>query len=325
MINPTQKIYLFIAFQLIVFKSSAAEVVDRIVAIVNSEIILESDFRALSQKVNTPTMIDESLLPKGDLRSLKNDRKLQLDYLINEKLLDAEVKRLNLTVTSERVQQEIKDMGKRNGIGPQEVLNAVKAQGIPVADYQDFLKTKIERQSLVETEIVSKLRITDDDALAEYLKKNPGSRSAVNEFSVAHIFFSPKKGGAEEALGRANKTLQLLRAGGKFEDLAEKHSEDPNFTAGGFLGTFKTGEFLKEVEDSIRNLNANDTTDVVKSKMGYHIVKLLSKKVTTDSNFDKVKVKIISSLMESSFHRQLKIWLQSKRDEAFLRINSPEK
>jgi len=305
--------------------ATAAEVVDKIVAIVNSEIILDSDFKTLLQKTKNQTMIDESLLQKGDINSLKRDRKLQLDYLINERVLDAEVKRLNLTVTADRVQQEIKDMGKRNGIGPQDVLNAVKAQGISISDYQDFLKTKIERQSLVETEIVSKLRITDDDALAEYIKKNPGSRSSVNEFSVAHIFFNPKKGGAEEALARAQKTLQLLKSGGKFEELAEKFSEDPNFTSGGFLGTFKTGEFLKEIENSIQNLSANDTTPIVKSKMGYHIVKLLSKKVTTDSQFEKVKPKIIAELMENSFRRQLKIWLQSKRDEAFIRINSPEK
>ena len=115
-----------------------------------------------------------------------------MDYLINEKLFDAEIKRLNLSVTSERVQQEIKDMGKRNNMSAQDVLNAVKAQGIAISEYQDFLKNKIERQSLVETEIVSKLRITDDDALAEYIKKHPESKRTVHEFSVAHIFFNPK-------------------------------------------------------------------------------------------------------------------------------------
>lgn len=303
----------------------SAELVDKIVAIVNSEIILESDFKSLVQKAKNPTMLDESLLTKGDLNSLKTDRKSQLEYLLNEKLLDGEVKRLNLSVTSERVQQEIKDMGKRNNMSAQDVLNAVKAQGISPSDYQDFLKTKIERQSLVETEIVSKLRITDDDALAEYAKRNPGSKSTVHEFGIAHIFFSPKKGGPDEAHGRATKVLGLLNSGSKFEDLAEKFSEDPNFSAGGFLGNFKAGEFLPEVESSIRNLNPNDVTGVVRSKMGYHIVKLLSKKVTLDSNFEKMKSKIISELMESNFRRQLKIWLQSKREEAFVRINAIEK
>ncbi len=305
--------------------ASAAEVVDKIVAIVNSEIILESDFNSLVQKTKNATMVDESLLPRGDINSLKKDRKLQLEYLINEKLMDAEVKRLNLSVTAERVQQEIKDMGKRNGMSAQDVLSAVKAQGISTAEYQEFLKTKIERQGLVETEIVSKLRITDDDALAEYIKRNPGTRSSVNEFSVAHIFFNPKKGSPEEALSRAKKTLQLLQSGGKFDELAEKYSEDPNFTAGGFLGTFKSGEFMKEIENSIQNLNPGDTTPIIKSKMGFHIVKLISKKVTTDAHFEKVKAKIVAELMESSFRRQLKIWLQSKRDEAFIRINSPQK
>lgn len=308
--------------------SWGAELVDKIVAIVNSEIILDSDFKLLSLRAKNSTLLDESLLGRGNLAGLRGDRKTQLDYLIHEKLFDAEIKRLNLSVTSERVQQEIKDMGKRNNMTAHDVLSAVKAQGISAADYQAFLKTKIERQSLVETEIVSKLRITEDDALAEYLKRHPESKRTVHEFSVAHIFFNPKKGGAEEASARATKVLQQLNTSGKgsaFEALAEKYSEDPNYAAGGFLGNFKSGEFLPEVEAAILNLNPNDTTSVVKSRLGFHIVKLLSKKAGVDSAFEKAKPRIISELMDINFRRQLKIWLQSKREEAFIRINGTEK
>ena len=195
-------------------------------------------------------------------------------------------------------------------------------QVISNASYQDFIKTKIERQQLIETEIISKLRINDDDALAEYIRRNPGKKSSVNEFSVAHIFFNPKKGSAEDAYKRAEKTLALLQSGNaSFETLAEQYSEDPNFAPGGFLGNFKTGEFMKEIEDSIQDLKPNQTSPIVRSRIGFHIVKLLGKKVSTDSGFEKQKNQIISELMEGHFRRQLKIWLQTKRDEAFVRIN----
>jgi len=309
-------------FILILPLTSSAEIVERIVAIVNNEIVLESDFKSLQHKLKTPAMIDEALLSNNkSIDALKNERRAQLDYLINEKIMESEVKRSNHSVTMERVDQEIKDMAKKNNVSVNEILAAFKAQGISTAEYQAFLKSKIEKQSLIEAEVIAKLRISDDDALAEYLKKNPERKSTVNEFTVAHIFFNPKKGGTEAALKRAQVTLQKLSAGENFETLAEQNSEDPNFSSGGLLGTFKSGEFLPEVESSIQSLNAGQTTGIVKSRLGYHIVKLLNKKLTSDPKFEKEKEKIKALLFEQNFKRQMKNWLLSKREEAFIRIN----
>lgn len=312
---------LLLSFFLLIPFAAQAEVVERIVAIINNEIILESDFRELQHKIKTPALLDDSMMMGKSIEDLKKDRKVQLDYLINEKIMASEIKRLNHSVTMERVDQEIKDMAKKNNVSVAEVLAAFKAQGISTSEYQNFLKEKIEKQSLIESEIISKLRISDDDALAEYLKKNPANKSSVNEFTIAHIFFNPKKGGAEAALTRGQAVLEKLRQGESFETLAEQNSEDPNFTSGGLLGTFKSGEFMKEVEDSIQNLNPGQTTGIVKSRMGFHIVKLLSKKLTTDPKFEREKEHIKSALFEQNFKRQMKNWLQSKREESFVRIN----
>ncbi|MNL67487.1 peptidylprolyl isomerase [compost metagenome] len=64
-----------------------------------------------------------------------------------------------------------------------------------------------------------------------------------------------------------------------------------------------------------------ETTSVVKSRIGYHIVKLTGKKLTTDPRFERAKEGIKAQLLEKSFNRQLKLWLQNKKDEAFIRIN----
>lgn len=251
---------LLLAFFILLPFVAQAEVVERIVAIINNEVILESDFKELQHKMKTPALLDESMMMGKSIDDLKKDRKVQLDYLINEKIMASEIKRLNHSVTMERVDQEIKDMAQKNHVSVADVLAAFKAQGISTSEYQNFLKEKIEKQSLIESEIISKLRISDDDALAEYLKKNPANKSSVNEFTIAHIFFNPKKGGVEAALKRGQTVLDKLRQGESFETLAEQNSEDPNFTSGGLLGTFKSGEFMKEVEDSIQSLNPGQTT-----------------------------------------------------------------
>jgi peptidyl-prolyl cis-trans isomerase SurA len=298
-----------------------AEDVEKTVAIVNNEIILESDFKTLKDKISKPGMIDEALLIDTTIDKLKADRKTQLNFLIDEKILQSEIKRLNLSVTNDRVESELKDMAKKNNASQADVENAIRAQGVTMDEYRLFLKQKIERQELMNQEIIAKLRISDEDALNEYLKTNPASRPSIDEFSVAHIFFSPKKGGSEAALKRAESVLTKLRAGENFETLAEQHSEDPNFSSGGSLGTFKSGEFLPEIEEAISNLKVGETTGIVKSRMGYHIVKLTGKKLTTDPKFERVKQHIKDQLLEQSFKRQLRLWIQTKRDESFIRIN----
>ncbi len=310
-----------VLFALMMSAPVKAEVVEKTLAVVNSEIVLESDLKLLQKRMTKPGMVDDALLMDKSVDSLKGDRKAQLNYLINEKLIESEIKRLNLAVTNDRVEAEFKDMAKRNNVPEAELENILKGQGITASEYKVFLKEKIEKQSLMDQEIISKLRISDDDALNEYLKNNPNSRPSIDEFSVAHIFFSPKKGGSESAYKRAETVLAKLRNGESFETLAEQYSEDPNFSSGGTLGTFKSGEFLPEIEEAISNLKVGETTGIVKSRLGFHIVKLTGKKLTTDPKFEKAKERIKAQLLETSFKRQLKFWLQNKRDESFVRIN----
>lgn len=313
---------LVLPLALLLSVSAFAETVERIVAIVNTEAVLESDFKLLQERAKQRILLDDLLLPDDPTLLVKGDRHASLDYLINERILDSEVKRLNLSVTTERVDQEKREISKRNGMSLADFDQTIRNEGVSVAAYNAFLKTRIERQSLVEMEVHSKIRISDNDALTEFMKTHPGSVTQVNEFTIAHIFFNPsKKGGAAGALERAQSVAQKVQAGGNFEALAEQFSEDPNFSAGGLLGTFKAGEFLREVEAAVGSLEPGQVSGVVRSRMGFHIVKVLDKKITADPRFEKEKDRLKAKLYDQIFRRQFKIWMQSKKDDAFLRIN----
>ena len=300
---------------------AAREKVEGIVAIVNSEIVTESEVRAFAKKVENEAIIDDLLLLGATPQSLKGSRKAQLDYLINEKLLESEIKRLNLSVTVERVEQELRDVAKKNNISRAELNNAIKAQGMNFSDYQDFVKGRIERQSLIEQEITSKIRVSDEEVLAEYTKIHPDADSGIFEYTVAHILFNPRKGGVAGAEERARAVLKKLKDGQVFETLAEQHSEDTGFANGGLLGTFKAGEFSREMENAVARLNPGETTEIVKSKAGLHILKLLSKKVVSDPRFEREKEKIRNQLFEKAFTKQLRNWIEQKKEDSFIRIN----
>lgn len=308
-------------FLLLAGTAYARELIDGTLVTVNNEAILESDLKTFRQRLDKNGMIDPLLLGDKTPDELKKSRKEQLDYLVNEKLLDSEVKRLNLNVTFERVEQEIREVAKRNGMSRTELVAALQNQGVNISDYQNFMKSRIERQSLLEQEITSKIRVSDEDVLAAYAKRNK-SDTTTSEFTVAHIFFSAKKGNWEGAESRAKAVLAKLNQGQSFESLAEQHSEDPNFTTGGMLGTFRTGEVNKEIEDGISNLSPGQISGVVKTKNGYHILKLVARKVTSDPKFDKEKEKIRAELLDKAFQKQFRSWLEQKKEESFVRTNA---
>jgi peptidyl-prolyl cis-trans isomerase SurA len=142
----------------------------------------------------------------------------------------------------------------------------------------------------------------------------------IYEFGISHIYFSPKSDGPEKAYERAGNILSLLKKGEKFESLVGKYSDDPG-SGDGFLGTFKTGEFTQEFEQAVKDIQVGDYTSVIKSKTGFHILKLNSKKIVVDPKFEKSKEALKAQLFDKIFKRQFKNWLEVKKEESFIRIN----
>lgn len=297
-----------------------AELVEKTLAIVNDQVILSSDLKKFRLKLDQPGMIDEVLLFGDSIDAIKKDQRLQLQYLINEKILDSEIQKLNLAVTIERVDQEMRDLAKKNGITKDALIAAVKNQGVSLSNYQAFLKSRIERQSLIESEITSKIRIADEDILAYYLADGKNSYSKAYEYSISHILILPRPT-PQTALEKASTLLSKVTAG-NFESFADENSEDPNFSKGGILGTFKSGEISKELELAVESLEPGQIySKIVQTRAGFHIVKLMSKKLIPNPKFETEKDAYRSKLFENIFKRQLKAWVDLKREESFIKVN----
>lgn len=294
--------------------------IDGIVATVNAEPIFKSDLVKLESRLKKPGLVDDSIAGLMSISLASKKEPEFLSFLIIEKIIETEIKRLNLAVTNERIEQEIRETARRNNMQRSDLLSAVESQGLKESDYKEMLKQKIERNALFEQEIISKLRITDDEAFSEYVKMNPKAKGRSYEYKIQHIFFNPFKTNAQEALERANATHEKLLSGANFEQLAKSSSEDSRFAEGGLLGTFKSGEFSAEFEDAVKNLEAGSYSRVVKSKTGFHILKLAEKKVITDPAFEREKERIKARLFDQNFKRQLKTWLESKKEDASIAI-----
>jgi peptidyl-prolyl cis-trans isomerase SurA len=310
---------LFCSF--LVSNAASAKVVDKIVAIVNDQIISESDAETFKKSLSNGGMQDDALIQMVDPKKLLADRNALLNYLIDEKVLDSEVKKKNLEVTVERVEQEIRDILKKRNVTRPQLAQVLAERGVSMSQYQDYIKTSLERHALIEKEVSSKIRITDDDIASYFAAKKSGSKNQVYEYTIAHIVILPKKGKEEAARHKANAAYAKLKSGQAFESVADQFSEDPNFTKGGLLGTFTSGEMKPDIENAVKRLQAGEFSPVVHSKNGYNIFKVIKRTLVADPKMEAEKDNIRNALFADAFKKQFRAWLNERREDAFVKIN----
>ncbi len=297
-----------------------AKTVERIVAIVNDQIVTLSDLESFKKTSVTGGLVDEALSGLFDMKAVVKDRDLLVNYLIDERLMDSEVKKRNLSVTIERVEQEIRSITQRNQISRAQLKQALEAKGVVFSDYQNFVKTTLERQSLIEREVSSRIKISDDDIAAHYLANKGKSDLQVFEYTLSHILFRPSNGGEAAAIQRAENVRKKLSPE-NFNKMAAQYSEDPNFAQDGLLGKFRASDMVKEMADAVRNLDVGDFTVPVKTRMGIHILKVDKRSLVEDPRLQAEKEQIRGQLFAQAFKKQLRQWLDQKREDSFIRIN----
>jgi parvulin-like peptidyl-prolyl isomerase len=134
----------------------------------------------------------------------------------------------------------------------------------------------------------------DSDAKA-YYEANKDSFK-VDEVTASHILVK------EEAT--AKEVQAKLQAGEKFEDLAKQYSIDGSAASGGSLGTFGRGAMVKEFEDAAFALKPGEISDIVKTKFGYHIIKVTDKNQGTKT-YEEAKDSIISNLVTQEAQKKI--------------------
>ncbi len=300
--------------------TSQAEVVEKIVAIVNDEIITLTDLHKYQARLKSGVMMDDLLTQGASSKEYLADQNKLIALLIDERIIDSEVKKQSLSVTIERVEKEIRGITKNNNMSRNQLKQTLQGQGIDFAEYQNMIKTRLERQALIEKNLTSKIQISDEEI--QNYSGNKNSPNQLAEYTIAHIMFKHKKGKDAEIKKRAQTVLQKLKGGESFESLANDFSEDPNFTKGGLLGTFRQGEMLKEFEAPLKALKVGEVSPLVKTKIGYHILRLNDKKSIANPVAEGEKEKIRAQLSQKAFQKQFRIWLDQRKQEAFIKINS---
>lgn len=248
--------------------------IDRIVAIVDREIITESE---LTERVMLSAL--QNRLDPND-PALRKD---VLDALIAEKLVLAQAYIDSIQVTDEEVtrqlDQQINALIQR--AGSQERLEQV--YGMPLARIKRESREIMRKQMMVArvrqakegTIQISRREVEDFfHAYKDSLPRIP------EEFDLSHIFVVPKPDTAIEQQTRSFMAtlLDSLRKGADFATFARRYSQDGSAAAGGDLGWAKRGDYVREFEEALFGLKENQISDIVKTQFGFHIIQLIERR-----------------------------------------------
>ena len=253
----------------------AQTVLDRIVAVVDREIITESDLNYAVQMMAVQNKMD----PESP--GLK-DR--ILDGLINEKLILAQAIEDSIVVTddevADRLDRQIKLLVQQYGSEQrlEEMYN------MPISRMKRDFREEIRKQLLIQ-----KIRQTREVGLTvsrreveSFFETNKDSLPRVpQEFEMSHIFMKPKPDSATDrnVFLLAQQVMDSIKAGGDFADFAKRYSADEGSAVhGGDLGSVRRGSFVKEFEEVVFSMKEGELSKPVKTQFGYHIIQLLERR-----------------------------------------------
>lgn len=273
---------LLCAVALVVFSASlpAQEVIDRIVAIVDDEIILESEvFQYLQFSVGSTVNLEK--LPESTVDSIRTQI---LDELIDQKLLLTRARLDSVVIPSRQVDQELDDRIRSlvDQIGGESKLE--EYYGMPLAKIKRQFRPLIEEGLMIDEvkrQHLASVRVTRSEVLDfwnAYRDSIPELKDAIR---LSHILLQDNLSEASvaAAVARADSVRQLIVNGDMtFEDCAEMFSQDPGTAAkGGALGTTSRGDLVPEYEAAAYAMQDGEISDPVVSQFGVHIIRLNSR------------------------------------------------
>ncbi len=301
------------------------QVVDRIAAVVGSEIVLLSE--VLGQAAPAMKELKKSSQGGPDLMEGKRTSKIvqeTLGHIIDEKLVGVEARQMKLSVTSEEIDRAIANMARENSVDVKTLIEAVKAQGLDLLTYRSKLRNQILRFKVLNLRIRGRVKISDAEARQFYNDQVRDVRATV-PFEGAHILIRIQSNAraAEAALAwkRAEAVSNRIKAGEDFAVLAKKESEDAITAArGGSLGMQESGTIPSVLNRAFLDMEVGEINGPVRTAAGFHIIRLNNRETMGVQPFSEVKERITAQLAQKEMVRQEKIWLKELKLKTFVDI-----
>jgi parvulin-like peptidyl-prolyl isomerase len=285
-----------------------AEEVDKIVASVDGDPITMHEVRAFAESAGKP-------LPAGD-PTADPTFKEGLKGLIAQKLLGEEVKKYQDKIDEEQIDKYIEDVEQDRGISDQQLKQSLLQNGVSWDDFRRQAKMELEKAMMLNEELRQRVTIPPEQIQAYYDAHHDEFTVQQEKYKLAQILIAvaPNASPAEVAAAKAKADLARKKAlaGEDFGDLAKRYSDDESKSQGGELGVFGPDDIMDEILAAIKTLQPGQISEVVRSKHGFHIIKVEQHEVPGVRPLAVVKEDIRNHLVDQQTRARLESWVETE-------------
>ncbi|RLC26758.1 MAG: hypothetical protein DRH21_01145 [Deltaproteobacteria bacterium] len=299
----------------------SAEVVDRIVAVVNDDIILLSELDE-SFKPNADRIMALGYSLDEERRTLFSLREKILNQLIDQKLTDQQIKQSKITVSDDEIDKAIERLKEANFFSDEELREMLKAEGLTMEEYQKRIKDQILRAKLVNFEIKSKIVITKAD-IGSYYKSHSDKYGKTKKYRLSNIIMKvPSFASEKEKLGVLEKmkmALTELNAGKPFDIIARDYSESSYVSDEGGLGLFELKELSPRIQEAIKDMKTGEFTAVLDTDQGYQIFYIQEIVNVSGKPLEKASPEIEDILYKEIVDKKFLSWIDELRKRSHIK------
>ncbi len=251
---------------------ASAEVLDRIIAKIGNDILLQSDLQKQMMQMQAAGMHNDSVTEQDVLDQMVEfklvvQKAKDLDYVINEDKINSMAEsRIAEIRSSFESETEFLNELKKSNMNRFDLLNYFK----------DMFKEQSLREQVVRYEIDSKIEVSDEEIEEFYNlhKSELPLRKPSNKLGMILLQIKASDKTKKQRYKELEQIYERISRGESFADLAKKYSDCGSASAGGDLGYFGRGEMVKTFENTAYSLKPGEVSDIIETQFGYHIIKL---------------------------------------------------
>ena len=298
-----------------------AEVVDKIVAFVNDEIItmheLNNAFDSYKKK------IEESYEGQNLTKVMTEARLFVLNRLIDQSLVEQQAKKAGIVVKDDEVMDSIKDYLARRKIKMEDLLAGLAKEKSNIETYKKDVKTQLVTMRLIRNEIKSKIAVTEEE-IGSYYLKHRDEYEGKEAVRIKQIMIPFPQNIDLEKKEKLRKNMDVIHKrlmdGESFDALAADYSQGIAAETGGDVGFVERGMILPDVEKVAFSLKKNEISNVIESHVGFHIIKLVDKRGAGVQPLEAVRLEIQSKIEDEKMEKKYLEWITELRNKSHIEI-----
>lgn len=289
---PIGKIALFLAFSL---NAQAAQVLDRVRAVVGNQAILASEvterFKSLQSSPTQASIIGVNLADLTEARTL--------EMMIDELMISTLATSLGVPASDTEVNQQIDSIAKQNNISRAQLIQSLTVEGISFDAYARNIKLQIQKRGIIERELRNNLQLDDAELRKAYQER------ATREYQIV-LLDLPKN---------IQKSHRGLLSSDKWDELASKHDATD-------LGWVKAASLKSDLASGLSSAKTGELIGPYSFGASNQMVYLRAERVGSEEEFQQYKSQIAAQMQAATVEARFKTWLEGKREEMNIVVNS---